>query len=214
MAGPYAGYDSDVWVSASPSLNTTNESCTDLGAHLIYNAFVHPFWDKTQPLVVQNSPDGSTGWTTVTDYVFHYAIGQVVFNTARTPGVNNFTRISTGYFFNVTQLDASSKWALSLKGGVAKTTPFQAAGGWEQNTPTIKSGSGTVDTFRNDARLFTEMVSANQLIMCQLFVSKTNNYRWQFAARVTGVDPSSDAQNLQLQKLTFICDNDVVLLTS
>jgi hypothetical protein len=214
MGNPLAGVDSDVWLSASPSLNTTNESCTDSGDHINYIASVHFFWDDNQPLVVQNSPNGSSSWVTVTDYVFRYATGQIIFNTARVPATNNFTRISTGYYFNVTQLDASSKWGLSIKGNVVNTTPFQATGAWAQYTPTIKGATGTIDTFRNDPRVWNELIATNNQVILQLFVSKTNNWRWQFAANITQVDQSADAQGIQAQKIGFSTKKEVILLTT
>lgn len=212
MGNPLVGYDSDVWVSASPSLVATNETCTDSGDHINYTASIHMFWDKTQTFIVQGSPNGTTGWAAMTDYTFVWAAGKLVFATARTPGINNYVRISTGSYFNVTQLDASTKWALSIKGGTAKTTPFQVAGGWEQETALIKSATGTIDTFRNENRVFLELISTNQLVIFQLFISKTNNWRWQFAGRITGIDPAADAQNMQSQKITFDSENDVILL--
>src|SRR6478609_10535298 len=102
MAGPLAGVGGDVWVAATPSISTANETCNDSGDHITYLASIHKSWDFQQPIVVQNSPNGSTGWVTVTDYVFQYAGGVIIFNTARVVSTNNFTRISSGYYFNMT----------------------------------------------------------------------------------------------------------------
>lgn len=211
MAYPLAGVSSDVWVTANPSINTTNESCTDAGDHINYTASVHPFWDIGATLTVQCSPNGTSGWATVTDYLFQYPIGKIIFNTARVPGTNNFVRISTGNYFTATQYDSTHKWSLSLKGNVAKTTPFQAPGQWEQYTPTTRGGTGKIDTYRNDDRLFKEI---GNLLVMQLFVDKTNNVRWQFYARMTDVSPSADASNVQMQSLSFDVERDAFFLTS
>lgn len=213
MSGTYplAGVSGDVWATANPSIGTTNESCTDSGDHTNYTASVHAFWDIGTPVVVQNSPDGSTGWTTVTDYVFYYPIGKITFNTARTPGTNAFTRIASGNYFTATQADYTSKWSLSLKGNVQKTTVFQATGAWEQNTGATKSGSGQFDTYRTDNRYFKEF---GNLLVLQLYVDKTNNVRWQGYVRVTEVDPSADQSKIQMQTVKFLLERDAFFLTS
>src|SRR5579859_7590258 len=208
--GVLAGVSSDVWVTATPSVTATNESFTDAGDHINYTASVHPFMDIFSSITVQNSPNGSSSWVTVTDYIIQGSIGRIVFNPARVPGTNNFVRATFNYF-TATQYDATSKWSLSLKGNVAKTTPFQASGSWEQYTATTRGGTGKIDTWRNDDRLFKEV---GNLLVMQLFVDKTNNVRWQFYARMTDVSPAEDAQNLQTQSLSFDVERDAFFLTS
>ncbi len=209
-----AGVNADVWLSAQPSISTSDEACTDSGDHITYSANTHIFWDDNQTMTVQNSPDGSTSWVTVTDYTFLWAVGQIVFNTARVVSTNNHVRIHAGSYFNVTQLTASSKWSLSLKGKSTNTTSFQSAGGWETYTPTTRGATGTIDTWRNDGRLFAELAATEEQVMLQLYVDKTNNLRWQFAARITAVEPSSDAQGMQSQKVTFEAKKDIYYLTT
>lgn len=211
MGSPLEGIDSDVSVSASPSLATTNETCTDSGDHITYTASVHTAWDETQPLTVQCSPNGSSGWATVTDYVFQWAIGRIVFNTARVVATNNFVRISVGSYFNVTQVDQAHGWSISLKGATAKTTAFQAPGAWETITPTTKSGSGKIDTFRTDGRLAAEL---NNLSVVRLWVDKSANIRWEFYAYITGVDPKSDATGVIEQAVGFDVEGPAYYLTS
>lgn len=213
MGSPLKGIDSDVWLAANPSIAAVNETATntDSGAWITYKASVHWAWDKRQPLVVQCSPNGSTGWATVTDYVFQYAGGVIVFNTARVAATNNFVRISSGNYFNLTQVDDSSKWSLSLKANTSDTTSFQATGGWARKTGTVKSGSGKVDTFRTDGRILLELGS---LVAMQLYVSKTSNYRWEVLGWVTSLDPKSDAQGMVEQGMGFDIEGDAYLRTT
>jgi hypothetical protein len=211
MAYPLAGVAGDVWITATPSVTATNESCTDSGDHINYTAATHIFWDWTQTFTVQNSPNGSSSWVTVTDYTFQWAVGKVVFNTARTPGVNNFTRISTGNYFTATQLDASHDWSLALKMTTKDITAFQATGAWMANLAILKEGSGKIETYRNEDRISKEF--GNQLGM-QLFIDKTNNVRWQFFATATGVDTKSDVNSVETQTISFVNLRDIYLLLS
>ena len=153
----------------------------------------------------------TTVWTTVTDYTVQWAYGGITFNTARVVGTNNFTQISAGNYFSVTQLDGSHKWSLALKGELVKTTPFQATGSWEVNTNTIKSWTGTVDAWRTDDRLIQEITAGN-LVVVQLFINKTSNQRWQGYATVTAVDAASDATGIITQKISFATVNDLFYL--
>jgi hypothetical protein len=211
MGNPLAGVGSDVWATSTPSISTTNESCTDSGDHTTYTASVHIFWDFNATFTVQCSPNGSTGWATVTDYDMHWATGQIVFNTARTVGVNNFVRISVGNYFPATQLVDAHTWQLTTKGNTKPTTAFQSPGAWARHTATTKEGSGKIDTWRNDNRMITEL---NNLLGIQLFIDKTNNIRFQFYALAAQPDMKSDASSVQEQGLAFTCVKDVYLLTS
>ena len=198
--GILAGVNADVWVAATPSLNTTNESATDSGDHITYTMSAHRAWDWQQPLVVQNSPNGTTGWVTVTDYVFQYASGVIVFNTARVVSTNNFVRVSTGYYFNLTQLDGATGWSFTPKASTKDTTQFQATGGWGQKTATIKEASGKIESLRTDGRIFVEL---GNIVALQLYMDKPNNMRFDALAIVTGAETKADAKDVEDKQMTF-----------
>lgn len=206
MGSPLSGVDADVWMAANPSIAVVNEAADniDSGAWIQYRAQTHWAWDPRVPVIVQTSPDGSTGWATATDYVFERAGGLIVFNTARTPGTNNFARIASGNYFNLTQLDDANTWSLSLKADTSGTTPFQS-GGWARKTGTVKSGSGSISSFRTDGRIIAEL---GALVALQLYINKTANYRWEILAWITGVDPKSDATGVQEQSMSFDIHGD------
>jgi hypothetical protein len=195
-----AGVNGDAWAAATPSLNTTNESATDSGDHITYTMSVHLAWDFNQPLVVQNSPNGTTGWVTVSDYTFQYASGIIVFNTARVVGTNNFVRVSTGYYFNLTQLDGATGWSFTAKASSKDTTQFQAASGWGQKTATIKEASGKIDTLRTDGRIFLEL---GNIVALRLYLDKPGNDRWDALGIVTGIEMKADAKDIEEQSMTF-----------
>jgi hypothetical protein len=211
MGALIKGVNSDVWLTATPSIVATNEAATDSGDHITYWTSVHTAWDKRQPLVVQTSPNGSTGWVTVTDYTFAYPIGRITFNTARVVSTNNFVRVSSGYYFNLTQVDDAHTWSLSEKINTTDTTPFQATSGYKRKTTTIKSASGGFDTFRTDNRLGAEL---GNLTVCLLYIDKAANSRFAFYAWLTGFDPKSDAGGVIEQSCGFEVEGDVFYLTT
>lgn len=201
---------SDVYMAANPSIATTNETAnnTDSGAWVLYQAATHLFWDKRVGVTVQTSPNGTSGWATATDYVFQYAGGVIVFATPRVSGTNNFVRIATGNYFNLTELDGSHTWSLTLKAAVADTTTFQAPGAWAQNTPTIKSGTAKVDTYRSDGRVAAELGS---LVAMQLFISLSGNERWDVLGWIDGIDPKQDTKGVVEQALSVAIEGDCYL---
>src|SRR6266702_3000982 len=192
MGVPLAGVGADVWMAATPSINTTNETATDSGDHITYTASIHKSWDWQQPIVVQNSPNGSTGWVTVTDYTFQYAGGVIVFNTARVVSTNNY--------FNLTQLDDATDWSFTIKANTKDTTSFQATGNYARKLATTKEGSGKIDTVRSDGRIFLEL---GNVVGMQLYVDKTNNVRWDCLGIVYGIEPKADSKDVLSQSMSF-----------
>ena len=210
MGSAITGVSSDVYMAANPSIATTNETAnnTDSGVWITYQASVHLFWDKRVPVVVSTSPNGTSGWVVATDYVFQYAGGVIVFNTARISGTNNFVRITSGNYFNLTELDGSHAWTLSLKAAVADTTPFQAPGAWMLNTPTIKSGTAKVDAFRSDGRIAVEL---GALVAMQLYINLAGNDRWDVLGWIDGIDPKQDTKGVTEQSLSVAIEGDCYL---
>jgi hypothetical protein len=206
-----AGINGDVWLSTSPPTALGSpETCTDSGNHINYFA-THQAWDQTQSFVVQNSPNGSSSWVTVTDYVFYWPVGEIVFNTARSPGTNNFTRISTGSYFTLTALDGAHSWTMSMTGAVKDVTTFQATGAWIINAATTKSMTFTVNCFRYDARILSEMITSGVglinvsggAILCQLWYNEAGGARFQFYARPTGITETVAETDIDQQNVTF-----------
>lgn len=208
-----AGVNGDVWLSTSPPTALGSpESCTDSGDHIHYfSTSAHQAWDQTQTFTVQCSPNGSSGWSTVTDYTMYWPVGEIVFNTARVPGTNNFVRISAGSYFTLTALSGSHTWKASAKAQVKDCTPFQASGGFATYTTTFKSMTFTVDMFSQDARILNEMISSgatgninisNGVIVCALYWDEANGKRFQFYALPTGLTTNvavSDVDKQQVQ---------------
>jgi hypothetical protein len=202
----------DVWTTGTPSVALGSpESCTDSGNHTTYQASVHIAWDWTQTLTIQNSPNGSSSWVTVTDYTFQWATGKVVFNTPRVVSTNNFTRISVGSYYTATQLDATYEYDVTVEAKLKDTTPFQATGGWQQNTVTLLDAKGKIMTYRNDNRIFALL---GKLVMVQLFLNKAGNVRWQFFCYLESPKDDVKVAGIEMQSITFSSVRDVYFLTS
>ncbi len=217
-----AGISGDVWFSTSPSTALGSpESATDTGDHIHYFTNTHQSWDQTQTLTVQCSPNGSSGWATVTDYVFYWPVGEVIFNTARTPGTNNFVRISVGHYFTLSALGGAHAWKASGKAPTKDVTPFQSSGNWQQNLATIKSMTFTVDCFSQDARILNEIVTgvgginiSGGVVVAQLWWDKTNGRRWQFFALPTQEDTTVAANDVDKQSIQLMADGPLYMITS
>jgi hypothetical protein len=219
-----AGISGDVWLSTSPPTALGSpETANDSGNHINYFTATHQAWDPTQTFTVQNSPNGSSGWVTVTDYVMYFPVGEIVFNTARTPGTNNFTRIFVGSYFTLSALSGAHAWKASGKGMVKDTTPFQASGSWAVNTPIMKNMTFSVDCFNQDARILNEMITtgggtviniSGGVILCQLWWDETNGKRYQFYALPTGITQTVVVNDVDKQVVTFTNTGPVFEVTS
>ena|SRR5579859_1677064 len=115
-----------------------------------------------------------------------------------TAGVNGLVKNGANTVANL------QKWAISVKGNVAKTTPFQASGSWEQNTPTIRGWTATVDGWTDPSDTNGQVAlynGVNSSFTLELDIDGTHH--WSGSAYLTGVDPAADSQNMNTTKLSF-----------
>lgn len=178
----------------------------------------HQAWDPSQTLTVQTSANGTSGWTTDTsgDYTFNWPVGEIVFTSARVVGTNNYVRVSVGNVFTISALDGPHAWKMSLKGNTKDVTPFQASGSWAVNLATIKTMTFSVDCYRQDGRILTEMGTTNisgGIILCQLWFFESGGQRWQFYAFPTGITQAIDVMDVDKQAITFQASGPVYLIT-
>lgn len=94
-----AGYKASIYVTTTPSVPVTNVATTDAGDHMTYTISVaaERYWDSSQPVTVQTSPDG-TSWTTASPstYTVQYCGGVIKFASAIT-GATPSCRVSVSY---------------------------------------------------------------------------------------------------------------------
>lgn len=153
----------------------------------------------------------------------YWPVGEIVFNTARGVGTNNFVRISAGNYFTLSALDGAHAWKMQIKGQTKDTTPFQASGAWAQNTATLKTMTFSVDCFRDDARILNEMISpgavgniniSGGIIMCQLWFNESGGQRWQFYGLPTGVTQTDMASDVEKQSINMQSTGPVYYVSS
>jgi len=213
----YAGISGDVWLSTSPPTALGSpETANDSGDHIHYFMATHQAWDWTKTLTVQCSPNGSTGWATVTDYQFYWPVGEIVFNTARSVGTNNFVRISAGSYFTLSQLSGAHAWKAQAKANTKDCTPFQASGSYATYTATTKQMTFSVDCYSQDARILNEMIvgvgninTSGGIVVCQLYWDKSGGKRYQFFGLPTGVDTTVAANDIDKQSVKMSADGPV-----
>jgi hypothetical protein len=214
----YAGISGDVWLSTSPPTALSSpETANDSGDHIHYFMATHQAWDWTKTLTIQCSPNGSTGWATVVDYTFYWPVGEIVFNTARTVGTNNFVRVSAGSYFTLSQLSGAHAWKAQAKANTKDCTPFQASGSFATYTATTKQMTFSVDVYSQDARILTEMIksgvgvtnTSGGIIVCQLWWNVAGGKRYQFFGLPTGVDTTVAANDIDKQSVKMSADGPV-----
>ncbi len=218
MAAPIAGINGDVWLSTSPPTALGSpESCTDYGDHINYHAATHAAWDYTKTLTVQKSTDSGSTWVTVTNYVFWYPAGVVMFASAN--GAGDLIRISAGSYFTLSTLAGAHSWKIMGKVDVKDVTGFQAPGGWAQFLATVKSLTAMISCFSVDTRVLNEMAggtlnTSNGIVLCQLWANETTGLRWQFYALPTQVAANVAATDVEKQDVSFQNVGPAFLFTS
>ncbi len=218
-----AGVSGDVWFSTSPPTALGSpETMNDSGDHIHYFTATHQAWDQTQTFTVQCSPNGSTGWVTVTDYTFFWPVGEIVFNSARVPGTNANVKILAGSYFTLTSVVGAHNWKQHTKVMTKDVTPFQATGKWQQNITISKSMTFSVDMFNQDARILNEMIKSGMsqinisggIIVVQLWWDEANGKRTVFYGLPQQEDTTVASNDVDKQTVTMTSTGPVYYVTS
>jgi len=159
-------------------------------------------------LLVECSPNGTTGWVAATDYKMQFVGGLLTFNTARVVGTNNFVRV-TGYYWIASQLVDSHTWELDQQASTVEVTPFQTQ--WKTFVTTTRNASAKVGTYKFDDSLSKDL--GNMMILI-LYLDKSAGSRYECYGYITKVTPKSDASSIISQEADFTIDGDVFYLAS
>lgn len=208
MGAVLQGFDCDVLMTANPSVAATTETATDSGNHLLYTLSVHKYWDKSKALLVECSPNGTSGWVAVTDYKIQWVGGLLSFNTVRVVGTNNYVRV-TGYYWIASQLTDSHTWELDQSVGTVEVTTFQSQ--WKTYISTVKNASAKVGTYKYDDSLTKDL---GNLMILVLYLDKSVGTRYECYGYITKVTPKSDAGSVITEEVDFTIDGDVFYLAS
>lgn len=169
-----SAYNSQVFLTAQPSVALTNEAMTDSGDHKTYTitAQAKRFLDKSVATVVQTSPD-STTWTTITTgYTLFRCNARLVFAVANSAGV--VARLASGAYFAVALLAEAANCEIAPKVETAETTTFSTLG-VKTFIPTLLTGIMKTNTFWvSPAR--SQSLVARDLLACSFVASSGNHY--------------------------------------
>lgn len=95
------------------------------------------------------------------------------------------------------------KWAVTIKGGVVKTTPFGASGAWEVNTPTIKSWAATMDGFTDPTAAGAQLTLMNGISTVVTVIFAIDGvHNWSGNAIITGIDPAAASETMNTIKFS------------
>ena len=167
-----AAYNSQILVTSQPSVSFTNESMTDAGDHINYtltNA-AKRYLDKSVPVVVQTSPDGTT-WTTITTgFTLIYAGAKVIFTSAQPASTQ--VRLQSGKYFAYATLATAKSCEFSAKIDMNDTTSFNTSGTYAY-TPGLLNGTLKLSSWWANITRLQSAINRDLLVVS--FVTPTNN---------------------------------------
>lgn len=97
-----------------------------------------------------------------------------------------------------------NKWTLTTKGNIVNTTPFQANGSWELQTPTTRGWTAQVDGWTDPADTNGQVAlrgGINTVFALELEIDSTHH--WSGNAVLTGIDDSVDASRVNVATYRF-----------
>lgn len=179
-----AGFAGQVLITQTPAVSIASQNLQDSGDHTTFivtaGNVAKRYWDNSQAIVFQTSPDGSTGWVTVTPASIKYVGGSVTFPSAVTGGTPS-ARILSGFYLPYTTLLEVTDWSFvgqrmlkdvtSLKGPGATDRskiwiPLQITGQMSLNKWWIAEASEV-------SNLFTLLTTGAQCVLS--FVTPASN---------------------------------------
>lgn len=172
------GFKASLYATTTPSVAFTNEAMTDGGAHTVYtitNA-VKRYWDVSQALTVQTSPDGSTGWTTVTTgFTVNYCGGIITFAVALT-GSTPSVRVS-GSYLPYSQVASASSVEVQVAVDVIDVSTL-GGGGWKQKLAGIADSTYKLSKYWVDNFYVNALTNRTRLVLA-IYTGANANQRFE-----------------------------------
>lgn len=206
MAGnAIAAYNSQVYLTAQPSIALTNELCTDVGAlHTTYTITntAKKRLDPKVPIVVSTSPDGSTWTVATTGFTLSRVNARVIFAVANAANIQ--VRFTSASYFVEALLAEAANFDNGLKMAKIDTTVFNSAG-VESSIPGIFSGTIKTKTFWINQTRSLSMIARDLLVLSVVLPSgnRYEGYVWSDAMSVKG-DPKTAID----QDLSFVLTDE------
>lgn len=188
-----------VYAKTGPSVAFSNVTMNNIGGdRMTYEISdtAKRYWDTSQPVTVQTSPDGST-WTTVTSgYTIEYPGGRVVFSSPLASGTQ--VRVSASAY-SVASIAGFFNWELELKIDTENTPTFGST--WNQVTPTLKGFSAKASWYWA-SNTFMTYLGDNEMIFV-FYVDTVSKRRYEGYGTITSAAPSVPADGVVQEKLEF-----------
>lgn len=189
-----------VFAQQGTAIPFTQEAMTEVEAGVRYRISdaAKRYWDKTTPVVVETSPDG-TNWTPVpaTEYRVEYVGGHVVFHTPQPAGTQ--VRVS-GAYFTVVQIGGFFEWSLDFERETEDVTTFDFQG-WAESVPTSLSASGSASRYWAVSNEFFELLGKE--VILSLYVDKSTNRRYEGYFILTGHSVETPSDSFIEEQLDF-----------
>jgi hypothetical protein len=192
------GYNSQFLVASQPSVAFTNEAMTssDLTTYTITNA-AKRYLDKNTPVVVQNSPDGTTWTTRTTGFTLYRCNARVVWNVAQASGTQ--TRLASGNYFPYAVLGEAASCEFQGKMETVEVTTFNSTG-VKSFIPTLLTGTMKTKTFWLNNTRAASLLARDFIVVS--FVTATNN-RYEGFCYASDCNIKTDPKSAVDQELTF-----------
>ncbi|MBA4495098.1 hypothetical protein ACFO25_09905 [Paenactinomyces guangxiensis] len=199
------GFLGAIKVKSGPSVAFTDVPLTDSGDQTTYivSDETKRYWDRSAAVTVEKSSDG-TNWTTVpaSDYKIEYVGGRIVFNA---PQVSTDSFRVDAAAYPIETIVAGFEWSLDLEQEVQDTPTF--GDGWNDVTPTRKSGSGSFSWYWANGTFFEKLGDDDLIII--LYVDETNNIRYEFTGAITTDSIETPNDGVVTEELEFMANGEI-----
>jgi hypothetical protein len=189
-----SGFLGGIYVSQGAPVAFTNQTLTDTAAtrlkYRISDASKR-YWDKNTPVVIQQSINGGSTWTTVaaSDYFVDYIGGEVTFLAARAAGT--LVR-GTGASLTIQQVGGFFNWSLDIEMEFEDSTTFES-NGWKESTPTLLSSTGSADRYWATTADFFNLLGSDLILVLYLDKNTSRRYEGLFKLSSNSVETPVDA---------------------
>lgn len=203
-----SGKSGAVLVPVGAPAALTDEPTTADATRTIYTITnpAHRALDKSVVPTVETSPDG-TAWSPATGYRVQYPAGRVVFTAAQAAGTQ--VRL-TGQYQPMVQSGQFTEWSADLEKDLLDSTVL-GGDGWKTAVPGLRSMSGSLSGFWQDAYWFT-LINTDAPIVLWLDVDKNTPARYATYAFPTKDSVGVKVTDLVTEDVDFQGDGEAVYL--
>lgn len=206
------GYKASVYITTTPSVAFTNEATSDAGDHKNYtitNA-VKRYWDNSQALTIQTSPDGTT-WTTVTTgFTVNYCGGIITFASAIS-GATPSCRVS-GYYLPYSLLGGATSVELQTTVDIADVTSL-GGNGWKQKLAMLVDATFKLSKWWMDNFFLSAITSSTRLVI-SMNTGANANQRFDAFCYIKQDDIKIDLKSPITESIDLEVDGGITAISS